>query len=470
MFEVLLPIMAPIFICVGLGWGWVKSGRSMDISAVNTMVTNLGAPCLVFSSLASLSVSPAALTNMALATALAVAVFLAVGAVILRLARLSLPVYLPSLAFTNCGNMGLPLSLFAFGQMGLDLAAAYFAVSMVVMMVLGLWLVSGEPTPKKALTMPLPYAVAAALAFRAAEVEVPAWLYNSTDLLGGMTVPLMLLTLGVSLASMRVVGARRALGLAVLRLAMGVALGVAIAELFAFELDPNGSTITVTELVFSISGISGLVDGDWAGVEIVVDDNDDGNIGGGETTTVGGSGTVSTAGGTITFSTSFDVTAVTSYILRADYSSLSDGDRVTVELAIGNITTTACMSGSARSVSHAEGCQYFESFQSWTASSPDTWQTQSLSGSPYFVPASAIVEIAVRNSNASAQLWGGVRAVGSGLERRFQLQEAEAGGKDIVVMHVQANASSQIQHYSDVTANVDFVLLGYLDAVCGAYV
>ena len=235
MFEVLLPIIAPILISVGLGWGWVKSGRSMDISAVNTMVTNLGAPCLVFSSLARLSVSSAALADMALATALAVAVFLAVGAVILRLARLSLPVYLPSLAFTNCGNMGLPLSLFAFGQMGLDLAAAYFAVSMVVMMVLGLWLVSGEPTPKKALTMPLPYAVAAALAFRAAEVEVPAWLYNSTDLLGGMTVPLMLLTLGVSLASMRVVGVRRALALAVLRLAMGAAVGFALAEFCAFE-------------------------------------------------------------------------------------------------------------------------------------------------------------------------------------------------------------------------------------------
>ena len=235
MFEVLLPIIAPILISVGLGWGWVKSGRSMDISVVNTMVTNLGAPCLVFSSLARLSVSSAALADMALATALAVAVFLAVGAVILRLARLSLPVYLPSLAFTNCGNMGLPLSLFAFGQMGLDLAAAYFAVSMVVMMVLGLWLVSGEPTPKKALTMPLPYAVAAALAFRAAEVEVPAWLYNSTDLLGGMTVPLMLLTLGVSLASMRVVGGRRALALAVLRLAMGAAVGVAVAALFDFD-------------------------------------------------------------------------------------------------------------------------------------------------------------------------------------------------------------------------------------------
>ena len=39
-------------------------------------------------------------------------------------------------------------------------------------------------------------------------------------------------------------------------------------ELFGFKLDPDGSA---TQIVFSLSAISGLVDGDWAGIEIVVD-------------------------------------------------------------------------------------------------------------------------------------------------------------------------------------------------------
>jgi len=125
------------------------------------------------------------------------------------------------------------------------------------------------------------------------------------------------------------------------------------AELFAFELDSAGDTITVTQLVFSLSAISGLGDGDWAGVEIIVDDNDDGDISG-ESTAVGGAGVVNTAGGTITFSTSFDVTAVTSYILRADFASLSDGDTVTIDLTTANITTTASKSGFATSVVHLE--------------------------------------------------------------------------------------------------------------------
>ncbi|MCH9002292.1 MAG: hypothetical protein IIC02_06935 [Planctomycetes bacterium] len=240
------------------------------------------------------------------------------------------------------------------------------------------------------------------------------------------------------------------------------------AELFAFELDPIGGSQTVTEIVFTISSITGLADGDWGGVEIIEDTNDDGNIGGSETTARGGAGVVVQAGGTITFSSSFTVTATTSYILRADFSFLSDGDAVTISLTASNITTTVCEGGSTTPVSHREVCEYVESFQTWTASSADTWQTQDLSGAPFNVPANSVVEVAVRNDATTAQMWGGVRAVGSTLERRFQLHEAEGGGLDIVVMHVQADAGSQIQHYSDVTADVDFVLLGYWK--CGTYV
>ncbi|MGB0716796.1 MAG: hypothetical protein ACPGXK_13015, partial [Phycisphaerae bacterium] len=242
------------------------------------------------------------------------------------------------------------------------------------------------------------------------------------------------------------------------------------AELFAFQLTPFNGTQTVTSLVFSLSNVTAVTDGDWAGIEIVVDSNGDGAIGGGETTTVGGSGTVSTSGGTITFSTSFTVTATTQYILRADFSSLSDGDRITVGLTDSNITSSVCVAGSATSASHAElDCSYTESNETWTASSADSWETVTLSGSPYNVPANAILEVGIRNDAIENERSGGVRAVGSSLQRRLQLQEAEAGGDDILVMHVTANASSQIEYYSDDTGDVDFILLGYWESDCGTY-
>ncbi len=107
----------------------------------------------------------------------------------------------------------------------------------------------------------------------------------------------------------------------------------------------------------------------------------------------------------------------------------------------------------------APGGTYTEAYQEWTASQSDQWQVTSLSA--FGVPANAVVEVAVINDETGAQRWGGVRAVGSSLDRRLQLHEAESGGVDAVVMHVQANGSSEIEHYSDNTGDVFFALLGY---------
>lgn len=239
------------------------------------------------------------------------------------------------------------------------------------------------------------------------------------------------------------------------------------AELFAFKLAPCAGSLTVTEVVFTLSNIIGLTDGDWAGVELVVDENRDGNVGVGETTTVGGAGVVDQASGTITFSTSFFLNSDTQYILRADFASLSIGDEVTIALYKEDITASDVVTGSTTPVTHIERC-YFETFQPWAATSAGTWEAKDLSGVPFNVPAGAVVEVAVRNAAITSELAGGVRAVGSSLNRQFLLHEAEGGGIDTVVMHVQTNAASQIEQYADDTTDVDFVLLGYWE--CGTYV
>ncbi|MBI3833279.1 MAG: hypothetical protein HY287_03000 [Planctomycetes bacterium] len=241
------------------------------------------------------------------------------------------------------------------------------------------------------------------------------------------------------------------------------------AELYAFKLSPCAGSLTVSQLVFRLTSISGLVNGDWAGIEILIDANSDGHIGVGESTSVGGAGVVNQAAGTITFSTSFTVSATTQYILRADFASLSFGDRVTIGLAAADVTGTDPVTGSTTSVTHKEQLDcYVESFQAWSATSTATWETKSLSGSPFSVPASAVVEIAIRNAKTSNSRYGGARAVGSSLERRLQINQATGGGVDVLVMHVQTDSSSQIQHYAENTTDVDFVLLGYWK--CGTYV
>ena len=114
MIHQLFNVVAPVFIAIALGWGWAKLGRPYDTDLVSSLVMNIGAPCLVFSTLSTLPVSPYLLGQMGVATLIAIALFGLIGATVLRLAGLPQRGFLPPLMFANIGNMGLPLCLFAF--------------------------------------------------------------------------------------------------------------------------------------------------------------------------------------------------------------------------------------------------------------------------------------------------------------------------------------------------------------------
>ena len=109
---------------------------------------------------------------------------------------------------------------------------------------------------------------------------------------------------------------------------------------------------------------------------------------------------------------------------------------------------------------------YTEVYEPWSAASDSAWEVVDLT--PFGVPANAVVEVAVVHADAAKEQWGGVRAVGSALERRVLLHEPESGGVDSVTMHVQADAGGRIEHYTSRKATTSFVLLGYWTGV--AYV
>lgn len=155
-----------------------------------------------------------------------------IGAVILRFAGLPLQDFLPPLIFANIGNMGLPLCLFAFGKPGLALAIVVFTVFCIGHFTVGVWLYSGSANFLSLLKIPVIYAVGLAIVVLLAKATLPEWIVKTTELLGSFTIPLMLLTLGVSLARLQVMNIRRAVALSLLRLGMGFGLGILAATLF----------------------------------------------------------------------------------------------------------------------------------------------------------------------------------------------------------------------------------------------
>jgi len=104
---------------------------------------------------------------------------------------------------------------------------------------------------------------------------------------------------------------------------------------------------------------------------------------------------------------------------------------------------------------------YVEKHESWTITSSGVWQVVDLSGSPYDVPPNAVLEVALSNARTDQQYYGGVRARGSALSRRLRLHEPEGDGRDVAVMHVQADADSRIECCAENHGEVDFTLLGY---------
>jgi hypothetical protein len=67
------------------------------------------------------------------------------------------------------------------------------------------------------------------------QVQLPPWLANTLALLGGLTVPLMLLMLGASLATLRISRLGPAAIVTVLRIGGGFAIGMLVAWLFGLE-------------------------------------------------------------------------------------------------------------------------------------------------------------------------------------------------------------------------------------------
>ena len=235
MIPALVAALAPIFVCAGLGFGWSRSGRGYDTDLVTSLIFNFGTPCLVFSTLTGLDISLAGFARMAGAAALALVCFSVIGALVLRAARLPFHTYLPALTFGNSGNMGLSVCLFAFGEPGLALAIAYFSVGSISNFTFGLWMSSGSMSPLALARTPMIYAVAISVVVMSVGIEVPAWLANTTRLIGGLTIPLMLITLGVTLAGLRVTAMWRTVALSVLRLAMGFSVGYGLAGALGFD-------------------------------------------------------------------------------------------------------------------------------------------------------------------------------------------------------------------------------------------
>jgi len=236
MLEQLAGVILPVIVIAGIGYAWSRLKRPFDNALVTQLVSMIGSPCLVASALTSLHVDPESLGVMALATILVFSGMFVLGFAVLKFMKLPMHSYLPAVVFSNAGNMGLPLALFAFGESGLALAVVYFAFSATLQFTAGMSIAAGTASVKHLVRMPVIYAVGASFVVIVTGIQVPTFIANTLEILGGLTIPLMLLALGVSLGSLRVRSLPRNLFLSLLRMIGGFAISFLVA--WALDLSP----------------------------------------------------------------------------------------------------------------------------------------------------------------------------------------------------------------------------------------
>ncbi|WP_353152143.1 AEC family transporter [Herminiimonas fonticola] len=207
-FERILGIILPVFIIIALGYGYARlRGEAVrsDITPVNRISMEVLCPLLVFTALAAKDFD---LANNGMLILAGVLISLGSGLLAWPVARLfgyDVRSFVPPMIYNNCGNMGLPLAILAFGADSLGSAVALFMACNLMYFSVGIKIMeSGRSkangvriSPWKFLANPMMIAMFVGMVFAIVHVPLPAPLFIALKMMGDACIPLMLFALGV---------------------------------------------------------------------------------------------------------------------------------------------------------------------------------------------------------------------------------------------------------------------------------
>ena len=198
MLDRILGIILPVFAVIAVGYVFGRRAKP-DMAVVNRISMNVLAPALIFSALASKDFD---IRQNAALIAGSVGVVIGSGLLawpVARLLRVDPRTFVPPMMFNNCGNMGLPLSVLAFGEAGFGPMVALFTISNLMHFTLGAWIIDHHARFTRLLRNPMVWSTVAGFAFAILRPPLPEWIATAFKIAGDGLIPLMLIALGVRL-------------------------------------------------------------------------------------------------------------------------------------------------------------------------------------------------------------------------------------------------------------------------------
>lgn len=223
----ILSIVFPVFAIAAIGYLYGRH-KQPELTVANQMNMDVFIPALVFGALASKSFHPEQYELLAVAGVITVIGSGLLGWAAARLIGVAPKTFAPPIMFNNCGNLGLPLAVLAFGEQALAPAVVMFMVSNLLHFSFGAWLLDHQIKLGGIWKVPSVLATLAGLAVGLSGFEVWGPAMTAIRMLGEISIPLMLFALGVRLTESRIGEIRLGLIGAAARPVIGMLLAAAV--------------------------------------------------------------------------------------------------------------------------------------------------------------------------------------------------------------------------------------------------
>ena len=218
---------------------------------------NISLPCLIFTSLMNSNVDHKILSSIIFATITTYLFLIVICYGFVKFRKIDVPTFLPPMIFGNTGNLGLPLAFFAFGDVGLSYAIIIFAIMAIFSFTYGVWLISGETNFRKLFKEPIAWSAVIGAIFLFFNLKTPTFLTNSLELTGQIAIPIMLVTLGVSVARLNLKNITKGFTIISFRTIFCLLLSVSASMLFS--LTEVASAILILQFTTPVAVTSYLL-------------------------------------------------------------------------------------------------------------------------------------------------------------------------------------------------------------------
>ncbi len=228
----LFEVIFPVFFIIGIGYFLGKRNPNIDTSFITNYAANFGTPSLVIFALTSTGITFAVFAEYFVYSLILLTCFAIVGLIFLIFMKKDYIRELPPFILPNTGNMGIPICLFAYGKLGMGVAAAISSLVVVLHFTLNIFLAKKKFDFDVIAKSPAFYTILVTVAFLYFDIPMPKFVLNTVMLLAYTMIVLILMSLGIGLTQMKVFSFRSSIITSFGRVIVGPIIGFILIKIF----------------------------------------------------------------------------------------------------------------------------------------------------------------------------------------------------------------------------------------------